>query len=209
MSYRAMIAYNERERTDHQKGYDIMAIKIFIDQGHNPTNPNAGAEGNGLREQDITYAVGVALGELLAADPNFEVMLSRNSPTEVLGTTNAESLGIRTRMANAWGADAFISIHANASDITSATGTEAYVFSRNTPAFALGEDITESLSEVTGEPNRGVFVRPSLYVLRNTVMPAVLVEIGFITNPGEAARMSEDPELYARGIYNGILKYYG
>ncbi len=186
-----------------------MAIKIFVDQGHNPRNPNAGAEANGLREQDITYAVGVALAELLSADPNFEVMLSRNSPDEVLGTTNAESLGIRTRMANEWGADVFISIHVNASDITSATGTEAYVFSRTTPAFQLGEDITENLSEATGEPNRGVFVRPSLYVLRNTAMPAVLVEIGFITNPAEAADMNENPSLYARGIYNGILEYYG
>lgn len=186
-----------------------MAIKIFVDQGHNPTNPNAGAEGNGLREQDITYAVGLRLSELLSADPNFEVMLSRNSPSEVLGTTNAESLGIRTRMANEWGANAFISIHVNASDITSATGTEAYVFSRDTPAFALGEDITANLSKITGEPNRGVFVRPSLYVLRNTAMPAVLVEIGFITNPEEAARMSIEPSLYARGIYNGILEYYG
>ena len=40
-----------------------MAIKIYIDQGHNPENPNAGAEGNGLREQDITYRVGKALGK--------------------------------------------------------------------------------------------------------------------------------------------------
>lgn len=37
-----------------------MAIKIFIDQGHNPQNPNAGAEGNGLYEQDITYEVGLS-----------------------------------------------------------------------------------------------------------------------------------------------------
>ena len=38
-------------------------MKIYIDQGHNPRNPNAGAEGNGLREQDITYKVGVELAE--------------------------------------------------------------------------------------------------------------------------------------------------
>ena len=42
-----------------------MAIKIYIDQGHNPENPNAGAEGNGLREQDITYRVGEELAALL------------------------------------------------------------------------------------------------------------------------------------------------
>ena len=55
-----------------------MAIKIFIDQGHNPTNPNAGAEGNGFLEQDINYEVGVRLGALLAENPDFEVKLSRN-----------------------------------------------------------------------------------------------------------------------------------
>ena len=53
-----------------------MAIKLFIDQGHNPQNPNSGAEANGVREQDITYDIGVRLAELLRADPNFEVMLS-------------------------------------------------------------------------------------------------------------------------------------
>ncbi|MBS7264318.1 MAG: N-acetylmuramoyl-L-alanine amidase, partial [Eubacteriales bacterium] len=42
-----------------------MAIKIFIDQGHNPENPNAGAEGNGYREQDLVYEIGVRLAALL------------------------------------------------------------------------------------------------------------------------------------------------
>ena len=66
-----------------------------------------------------------------------------------------------------------------------------------------------NLSEATGFPNRGVFIRPSLYVLRNTRMPAVLVELGFITNPEEARFMADNPRLYARGIYNGIREYYG
>ena len=69
-----------------------MAIKIYIDQGHNPSNPNAGAEGNGLREQDINYEVGILTAQLLAADPNYEVRLSRPTPETSLGTTNAESL---------------------------------------------------------------------------------------------------------------------
>ena len=42
-----------------------MATKIYIDQGHNPNNPNAGAEGSGLREQDIVYKIGIELAELL------------------------------------------------------------------------------------------------------------------------------------------------
>ena len=62
-----------------------MPIRIFIDQGHNPQGVNAGAEGNGLREQDVTYNVGVDLAGLLNDDPRFEARLSRNTPTESLG----------------------------------------------------------------------------------------------------------------------------
>ena len=51
-----------------------MAIKIFIDQGHNPSGPNTGAEGFGLKEQDITYQVGKDLAALLRADERFEGM---------------------------------------------------------------------------------------------------------------------------------------
>ena len=186
-----------------------MAIKIYIDQGHNPQNPNAGAEGNGLREQDITYRVGVLLAELLRRSGNYDVRLSRNSPSEVIGTSNTSSLRARTDEANAWGADYFISIHANASNIVSASGAEAYVYSESSPAYALSEDILLRLSEATGLYNRGVFARPTLYVLRRTAMPALLLEVGFISNPADAALMANNPALIARGIYNGILTYFG
>lgn len=77
-----------------------MAIKIYIDQGHNPENPNAGAEGNGLREQDITYRVGKALAERLRANGNFDVRESRPTPTVSLGSSNSTSLQVRVRDAN-------------------------------------------------------------------------------------------------------------
>lgn len=184
-----------------------MAIKIYIDQGHNPVNPNAGAEGNGLREQDIVFRIGVLLADLLNANPNFEARLSRPTATTQLGNSNATSLATRVNEANAWGADYFISLHTNASDLAAATGVEAYAYSRPSSAFSLGENILSSLSAVTGLPNRGMKTRPGLYVLRRTRMPAVLVELGFITNPGDAALMSQNPGLFATGIYRGILNY--
>ena len=134
-----------------------MAIKIFIDQGHNPSNPNAGAEGNGLREQDLTYKIGTATAELLRNDPAYEVRLSRNSPTESLGTSNSTSLAARVDEANAWGADRFISLHANASTNTSASGTEGYVYSTDSAGYPLSQNIVAAVSEATGLADRGIF----------------------------------------------------
>lgn len=190
-------------------GKEIDMPKIYIDQGHNPSGFNTGAEGNGLREQDVTYEVGRQLADLLRRSGNYEVRLSRGSPDEVLGTSNAGSLRARVQDANSWGADYFISIHTNASTDRSATGVEAYSYARNTVAFALGESIVEDLVSATGFPDRGMKVRPGLYVLKKTNMPAVLVEIGFISNPGEAAVMESDPSIFARGIYEGIVDYIG
>ena len=186
-----------------------MSIKIYVDQGHNPVNPNAGAEGNGLREQDLVYTIGQRLADRLRADPNFEVRLSRPTADTLLGTTNATSLAARVNEANRWGADYFISLHTNAASSPSATGTEAYAYARGTPAFRLGEDILQNLSSVTGLRNRGMQARPGLYVLRKTQMPAVLVELGFITNPRDATLMRDDPGLFAEGIYRGIREFTG
>ena len=183
-------------------------IKIFVDQGHNPQNPNAGAEANGVREQDVTYEVGVRLAELLRANPNFEVRLSRNTPTEQLGTSNATSLAARVNAANGWPADYFISLHCNASTNTTASGSEVYVYSETSPAFPLGEAILVGLQNATGLRNRGMRINQGLYVLRRTTMPALLVEMGYLTNPEDARLLSTDPQSFARGIYNGMLSYF-
>lgn len=184
-----------------------MAIKIFIDQGHNPSNPNAGAEGNGYREQDIVFRIGILLYELFSQNPAFEVRLSRPTLDVQLGTSNTTSLRERVRLANEWGADYFISLHTNASSQPSANGVEAFAFSEPSAAFSLGKDIVDSISAITGLNNRGMKTRSGLYVLRKTTMPSVLVELGFITNASDAYLMVNEPELFAEGIYNGTLKY--
>ncbi len=185
-----------------------MAIKIYIDQGHNPSSPNAGAEGNGYREQDITYEVGIRLAELLRNNGNFEVRLSRPTSETQLGTSNSTSLRARVDDANSWGADYFISIHTNASLSSGVSGAEALVYSSPSEASELAEDMLEELTEATGLRDRGIRLRPGLYVLRNTNMPAVLMEIGFISNSRDANLMANNPSLFAEGMYNGILDFF-
>ncbi len=186
-----------------------MSIKIYIDQGHNPRDFNTGAEGNGFFEQDITYDIGQRLYDLLSRDDRFEVRLSRPTPDTVLGSSNSSSLTARVREANAWGADVFLSLHTNAATNTSASGVEALIYdSSSDVAEELSEDILEELTLITGLRNRGVIERPGLYVLRRTNMPAIIVEMGFISNPADAELMAYSPDLFARGIYNGIIDYF-
>ena len=186
----------------------FMAIKIFIDQGHNPSGVNTGAEGNGLKEQDITYEVGRRLFNLLSANPNFEARLSRPTEETVLGTSNTTSLRERVYLANSWPADYFLSIHTNGSTNPSANGTEVYVYREDSPAYFLGLDILNAIVERMGTRNRGVRENPSLYVLRNTDMPAVLIELAYISNFEDSQKLKNDPQGFAQAIYNGLLRYF-
>ena len=187
-----------------------MAIKVYIDQGHNPSSYNTGAEGNGYYEQDITYRVGIILEGYFEENPNFVTRLSRPTPTTMLGVSNSTSLTERVRDANSWGANLFISIHTNAATNAAANGTECLVYSYSAAeSYAVAGDILEQVTLITGLRNRGVVERPGLYVLRRTAMPAVVVEMGFITNPSDANMMVNSPGLFALGIYRGVLRYYG
>ena len=183
-----------------------MPVRIYLDQGHNPENPNSGAEANGFREQDLVYAIGQRTAAMLRGY-GFEVRLSRPAPDTQLGTSVASSLAARVSDANAWGADYFISLHCNASDVTAASGTEAFVYRRDTDAEWLAYRLVRGVTDATGLPDRGITARPGLYVLRKTRMPAVLMELGFITNPGDAALLAYSPNLFAAGLTDGILAY--
>ena len=192
------------------KGSASLAIKIFIDQGHNPPGyPNAGAVGNGLNESDINYQVGLYLANLLNADPRFEARLSRPTPTTVIGTSNATSLAERVRMANEWPANYFISIHCNSNPNPAINGTEVYIYQFFTQAQWFAEQIMAGITQTVGTKNNGIRTNPSLYVLRRTQMPSVLVELGYLTNTSDAQKLRDNPYGFAYGIYLGIMRYFG
>lgn len=186
-----------------------MTIRIFIDQGHNPGIINAGASANGLEEQAITFIVGSFLADLLDGDPRFAVRTSRMYPAQVLGNTTTQSLHQRVDMANGWPADYFISIHANSNPNPALNGSEIYIFQRGGIAYDLAQDVLAQLVTYAGTRDNEVRVNPSLYVLRATRMPAILVELAYLTNLMDALRLTEDPYAFAYGIYIGILTYFG
>ena len=181
-----------------------------MDQGHNPTGyHNTGAEGFGLKEQDITYQVGAYLADILDSDSRFEVRTSRPTPTTVLGTSNATSLRARVDAANSWPADYFISVHVNSNNNPNINGSEVYIYRTGTKAEQLATDILNEIVRRVGTKNNGVRTNPALYVLRKTNMPAVLVELAYISNENDVEKLRNDQYQFAYGIYVGLLNYLG
>ena len=185
-----------------------MSIKIYIDQGHNPTHHNTGALGNGLHEEDLTFAIGILLADLLETDGRFEICLSRPTADTVLGTDNDSSLDARVEGAKAFGADYFISLHLNSYVDSAANGIEVYVAEQDGESYEFGNSLLEGLLDATHLRSRGMKVNSNLRVLKNATMPAALLEMGFISNAEDAAMLSEHSNLFAEGIYNGILAYF-
>lgn len=184
-------------------------IRIYIDQGHNPLPyHNIGAEGNGLYEQDLTYSIGCLLADLLEGDGRFEVCLSRPDDDTVLGSDNTSSLKARVDGAREFGADYFISLHINSFTQDHVNGIEVFASESDDESSVLAGFLLDGMLESTNLNDRGVKSGAELYVLKNSDMPAVLLEMGFISNAGDAALLSDSPELFAKGIYDGIVDYF-
>ncbi|MDO4731836.1 MAG: N-acetylmuramoyl-L-alanine amidase [Clostridia bacterium] len=184
-----------------------MPIKIFIDPGHNPKT-NAGAEGFGFTEQDITYDIGNILYDLLKGDYRFEVMISRKSKDEVIATNQSTSLINRVEQANKFDADYFLSIHCNANENQNINGSEIYVYNRYTQAYYLAEIILKEITENLKTKNNGVKINKSFYVLRKTKMPALLIELAYITNYEDLKKLTANGFDFAFSIYLGLLSYF-
>ena len=184
-------------------------MKIFIDPGHNHSKFDTGAEGNGLREQDITFQVGERLATLLK-NVGFEVVMSRNKITDNVGTNTSNSLTHRATLANNAKADYFISLHCDSFNNASAKGSHICIYNKNSKAEDLANKINPYLLAL-GLDGRSDIIseRPDLAVLKKTSMPAILIEMGFITNTRDAEIQKNNQDGLAIAIFMGICDYLG
>lgn len=183
-------------------------MRICIDAGHNYSGADSGAVGvGGLREQDVTFYIADALRKALISNGH-EVIMTRNSITDNLGTDSSSSLRERVKISNNWGSDLFISIHCN-SGVALATGTEVLISARGGLAESYASAVQESICTSLDMMNRGVrvdteYLGYKLYVLHNTACPAILVETGFISNNDDAAKLSTRAEDFALAIASAL-----
>ncbi|AOH54663.1 N-acetylmuramoyl-L-alanine amidase [Peribacillus muralis] len=174
-------------------------VKIFIDPGHGGTDP--GSVGNGLKEKDLTLSIATRIKDILLIEyTNVFVKMSRTSDT-------FPSLSDRTNQANGWGADFYLAIHINAGG---GTGYEDYIYTSTSQETKTYQDnIHAEVMKLINIPDRGQKTG-DLHVLRETDMPALLTESGFVDNANDAAKLKTASfiEALARGHVNGLVKCF-
>lgn len=172
---------------------------VVIDAGHGNQDPGTIGYSK-TKEKDFNLAVALKVGQLLEKESNIDFVLTRSDDTFL-------KLEERARIANDLNADVFVSIHANSGPIA-ASGSETYY--QRDASKALANVMHKYLVKATGLPDRGVKYG-NYHVIRETKMPAVLLEVGYLSNPkDEAALFSESLQnSIAQGIVNGIKEYLG
>ncbi|USG67893.1 N-acetylmuramoyl-L-alanine amidase [Brevibacillus ruminantium] len=178
----------------HQQG---KVYKIVIDPGHG--GKDHGATGaSGRLEKDFTLQLARKVEELAKQEPRFEVYLTRTDDG-FLSSIDRE----RPEFANQLGADLFISIHGNTYEDPSVSGTETYYYHED--SLSLAEIMQKHMVQANGFRDRGV-KKEDFFVVKDTNMPAVLIEMGYLTNPQEEKEMLTEEVQYrmANSILDGI-----
>lgn len=174
--------------------------KVVIDPGHG--GKDNGAEGeDGRYEKEFTLSLGKEVEDMLEAESDISVSMTRDDDTFI-----SQESRDRPDYANEENADLYISLHGNTFDDPSVSGTETYYYSDDTRSLA--ETMQNHVTGATEFSDRGI-KQKDLFVLRDTDMPAVLLEVGYITNPdNEEAMFTDDfQQEVATSIVDGINEY--
>jgi N-acetylmuramoyl-L-alanine amidase len=184
-------------------------LKIYLDPGHGGSDPGAVNSTHGTKEAARVLVTALELRRLLEKDTAdaaggaaWSVRLSRTTDVFI-------PLGSRSADANAWGADRFLSIHQNAFNRT-ANGTETFSLANAGTAAELRNLVQAEALKAWGLANRGTKTA-GFSVLRNSAMPAVLTEMGFIDSPVDHPFCASDEKcrLYARHLLFALQRHAG
>ena len=172
-------------------------MKIVLDPGHSgPAEPGACADG--VSEAAVVLEIARRTDRLLQ-QAGHEVRLTRD------GDIDDNTLTWRAEFANRWGADLFLSIHANSFTDTAAHGTEVWHYPDSPGGIQLARSVQSALTRSLHTADRGI--KPGLFtVLAATDCPAVLIETAFLSNAVDRVLLTTPPfqELIAAAIAVGI-----
>ena len=166
-------------------------MKVFLNPGHD-RHFDPGACGHGLKEAEVVWEISQLVEKYLKA-----------AGVQVVGNVQDDNLAYVCSCANYSKADLFISIHCNAAGNPLARGTETFVFDFDSKACKLADCIQKQITDSLGTINRGI-KEANFYVLRRTTMPAILVEVAFISNEDDAELLKTRQDEFARAIARGV-----
>ncbi len=180
---------------------------ILVDAGHNYSGRDTGAENKllGLKEEEITWQIADKLRNKLE-DMGYTVVMTRDKLTDSIANTSVlESLQSRVDLGHESLSDLFISIHCNAGG---GSGTEAYSFSKKSYAGHLAQMIQKNITSNTNLYDRGTKTA-NFFVIQNTLMPAVLIETGFIDSDRDTKVIAsvDGQEAIAQAIADAVYEY--
>lgn len=179
-------------------------MKVFINPGHCPgVDSGAVNEEYGVQEATIAYDIGKKVKEYLEKVGIETEFLQSDS---LCGENPAYPDVCAT--ANDSNADLFVSLHCNSAENLTAKGTENLIFSFGGEAERAAVCIQTCIMEIVGTVDRGIKERPGLIVLKYTSMPAVLVEMAFISNDEDVDILINRQADMAYAIARGIIKYF-
>lgn len=167
---------------------------IILDPGHGADD--VGCSYDGINEKDINYDIALRLEKLLK-ESGYKVILTHDD-------SEYASPYARAKFANRKGGNLYISIHQNAADNTDATGIETWYSIRNPRSILLAEMIQDRLIGDTGAEDRRAKLTNGLIVARETKMPSVLIECGFLSNKHERNMLND--ENYRQKIAQSIAQ---
>lgn len=176
--------------------------KLVIDLGHGGTDPGAIGP-NKTHEADVVLAIGKELNELLKGC-NLEIKFTRLSNKYL-------SLTERAKIANNFKADYFLSIHINSTKDNTVRGVEVWQYSnKNEKLNKFSNGLCTDISKIFNVRNRGLKLSKELSVLRNTTMPAALIEVDFISNAQAEKDLKTNSNIkaVAIGIKNNLIKLF-
>ncbi|MDR3564594.1 MAG: N-acetylmuramoyl-L-alanine amidase [Negativicutes bacterium] len=186
----------------------LVGKTICLDPGHGGADPGT-TGGTGTREKDNTLAIALLLRDRLEKN-GASIIMTRDSDKESFypGSSADEELGSRVDAANEGGADIFVSIHNDSFTNPSTSGTTTYHYG-DAESTRLAALVQKCLVEELGTRDRGARYA-SFYVIRYTDMPAILIEVAFISNPEEEVLLASVDGRYkaAESIFQGIVKYF-
>lgn len=180
-------------------------MRVFINPGHDIIYDSGACNADGTREADVALTIGTRVKNYLeAAGCKVMLMQSDNLNWDSAYPDRQDEAVCPT--ANEWPADVFVSIHCNAANGV-ARGTEQEIYPGSEKSAQLGQFIQDQIINSLGTVDRGLKDRPGLCVLRNTDMPAVLVETAFIDNDEDCALLKEHADEFAAAIARGVTDY--